>query len=297
MNSIQDLVVPGIDSVNRLGEFYYHTVSAGYFEAMGTRILRGRGITDADRAGAPLAIVVSEAMARKLWPAKDPLGQCVKVGADSVPCSTVVGVAENIRRGSFDKDDGLQYYVPIDQGQEDVGGIFVRTRGDASRHTERIRRELQRLMPGVSYVSATPLQDIIDQNVRAWQLGATMFTIFGGVGLLLAAVGLFAVMAYNTAQRTHELGVRIALGAQTRDVVRLVVVGGLRIAVAGVALGAVVALLGGRFIAPLLFNVSAKDPSVFGTVALTLVATAALACMVPAWRATRVDPNVALRSE
>jgi putative ABC transport system permease protein len=152
-------------------------------------------------------------------------------------------------------------------------------------------------MPGVSYVTATSLQDILDQEVRAWQLGATMFTIFGAIGLLLAAVGLYAVMAYNTAQRTHELGVRMALGAQSGDVVRLVVAGGLRVAVVGVAIGTVVALVAGRFVGPLLFNISPKDPSVLAVVAVTLLATAAAASLVPAWRATRVDPNVALRTE
>jgi putative ABC transport system permease protein len=297
INSTEDLFVPGIDSVARLGDFYLHAVSDGYFETIGTRILRGRAIADADREGAPLSIVVSQSMAKKLWPGKDALGQCVKVGADTMPCSTVIGIAEDIRRGSFDKDEGLQYYVSVDQRRRNSGGLFVRTHGDASRQTERVRRELQKVMPGVSYVTAMSLRDILDREVRAWQLGSTMFTIFGGIGLLLAAVGLYAVMAYDTAQRTHELGVRIALGAQTGDVVRLVVAGGLRVAVIGVAIGAAVALVAGRFIAPLLFHISPQDPSVFSAVAATLLATAAVASLVPAWRATRVDPNVALRAE
>jgi putative ABC transport system permease protein len=297
INSIEDLFVPGIDSVNRLGDFYLHAVSDGYFETIGTRILRGRPITDADRDGAPLSVVVSQSMAKKLWPGKDPLGQCMKVGADSVPCSTVVGIAEDTRRGSFDRDEGFQYYVSVDQRNRGSGGLFVRTRGDARRHADRVRRELQKVMPGVSYVTATSLQDIVDREVRAWQLGATMFTIFGGIGLLLAAVGLYAVMAYNTTQRTHELGVRMALGAQSGDLIRLVIAGGLRVAIIGVAIGAIAALAAGRFIAPLLFKISPKDPSVFAAVAVTLLATAAVASLVPAWRATRVDPNVALRTE
>jgi ABC-type antimicrobial peptide transport system permease subunit len=152
-------------------------------------------------------------------------------------------------------------------------------------------------MPGVSYVNATPLQSILDENSRAWRLGATMFTIFGGLGLLLAAIGLYAVMAYNTTQRTHELGVRIALGAQAGDVVRLVIAGGLRVAVVGVTIGAGGALIAGKFIAPLLFNISPKDPAIFALVAVTLLTTAVIASVVPAWRATRVDPNVALRVE
>jgi predicted permease len=297
MNWNEDLFVPGIDSVGRLGDFYAHAVSPGYFKTMGTRILRGRGVSDADREDAPRVIVVSRSMARTLWPDKDPLGQCVKVGADTVPCSTVVGIAEDIRRGSFDEDAGLQYYLSIAQGRDHRGGLFVRTRGDARAHRQRVRVELQRLMPGVAYVNTTPLQDILDQNARAWQLGATMFTIFGGVALLLAAVGLYGVMAYNTAQRTRELGVRIALGAQRGDVVRLVLGGGVRVAIAGIVAGMLIALVAGRFIAPLLFRISPNDPSVFATVTITLLVTAALASLLPAWRATRVDPNIALRTE
>jgi predicted permease len=298
INSVEDLYVPGIDSVNRLGDFYLHAISPGYFEAMRTRILRGRGITDADdREGVQPVMVVSQSMAGKLWPGRDALGQCVKVGTDTAPCSTVVGIAEDIRRGSFDKDEGLQYYVPIAQRDARAGGLFVRTRRDAREEAERVRRELQRLMPGISYVSAQPLRDILDQNVRAWQLGATMFTIFGGLGLLLAAVGLYAVVAYTTAQRTHELGVRIALGAQAGDVVRLVVAGGLRVAAFGVAIGAAAAIVAGRFVTPLLFKTSPKDPAVFALVTITLLTTAVVASLVPAWRATRVDPNVALRTE
>ena len=124
-----------------------------------------------------------------------------------------------------------------------------------------------------------------------------MFTIFGGLGLFLAAVGLYAVMAYNTTQRAHELGVRIALGAQSGDVVRLVVAGAMRVAIVGVSIGGAVALFAGKFVAPLLFDISPKDPATFALVATTLLATAGIASLVPAWRATRVDPNVALRSE
>ena len=137
INSTEDLFVAGIDSVNRLGDFYLHAVSDGYFDAMGTRILRGRGITTADRQGSPLTVVVSQSMAKKLWPGRDALGQCLKIGADTVPCSTVVGIAEDIRRGSFDENDGLQYYIPIDQRDRNTGGLFVRTSGDARSQKER----------------------------------------------------------------------------------------------------------------------------------------------------------------
>jgi ABC-type antimicrobial peptide transport system permease subunit len=143
----------------------------------------------------------------------------------------------------------------------------------------------------------TPFSDIIGSETRSWQLGATMFVAFGGLALVLAAIGLYSVVAYNVAQRTHELGVRVALGAQSRDVVRLVVVEGLRLAVIGVAIGTGVALLAGKWVKPLLFDVSPKDPAVFAVVSVTLIAVAIAASWIPALRASRVDPNVALRSD
>jgi len=143
----------------------------------------------------------------------------------------------------------------------------------------------------------TPLTKILEPNVRPWRLGATMFALFGGLALLLAAVGLYSVIAYNVTQRSHELGVRIALGAQGRDVLRLVVGSGLRVAIAGIVIGGGIALVAGRFIAPLLYRVSPNDPLIYVTAAVTLLAVAMLASLIPARRATRVDPNVALRAD
>jgi len=143
----------------------------------------------------------------------------------------------------------------------------------------------------------TPLTKILEPNVRPWRLGATMFALFGGLALLLAAVGLYSVIAYNVTQRSHELGVRIALGAQGLDVLRLVVGSGLRVAVAGIVIGGSIALLAGRFIAPLLYRVSPVDPLIYVIAAVTLLAVAVLASLIPARRATRVDPNVALRAD
>jgi predicted permease len=295
---MMDLHVAGIDSVDRLGDFYFHAVSPDYFRTMGTRVRRGRAFTAADGRNAPLVMIVSESMAKKLWPAQDALGQCVKVGEDTVPCTHVVGVAQDIKRGSLSDDAGLQYYVPIDQQGSGVGGgLFVRTRGSAASYSEQIRRELQKTMPGASYVTITPLDDVLGGQTRSWTLGATMFTIFGALALLVAAVGLYSVIAYNVAQRTHELGVRIALGARSPDVVRLVVGEGLRVSVMGIGIGTLAALAAARYVGPLLFGVSPKDPAVLTAVATILVAVAVLACVLPAWRASHVDPSVALRGD
>ncbi|HVE78925.1 MAG TPA: ADOP family duplicated permease [Gemmatimonadaceae bacterium] len=292
----EDLFVPGVDSVGRLGQFSTNAVTPDYFATMGTRILRGRGITDADRAGGPLVAVVDQAMARALWPRGDPIGQCLKVGADTMPCSTVVGVSEDVRRGGFD-EPAMEYYLAAAQTPRPGVGVLVRTRGEARRASEAVRRELQGLAPGTVYVAARPLQDLIDPELRPWRLGATLFAVFGGVAFLLAAVGLYGVIAFNVAQRTHELGVRVALGAQTRDILRLVVGDGVRVAAVGVALGAVAALGAARFVSPLLFRVSARDPATLAAVALALLAIAVAASGIPAWRASRVDPSTALRAD
>jgi ABC-type antimicrobial peptide transport system permease subunit len=241
--------------------------------------------------------VVSENMARALWPGKDAIGQCMKVSADTMPCTYVVGIAENIKEQSLDADPGYYYYLSVRQFRPHLGGLFVRTRGDAAKLQEAVRRRLQREMPGASYVTITPFSEIIGSQKRSWHLGATMFAAFGLLAMVLAAVGLYSVLAYNVAQRMHELGVRRALGAQAADVVRLVVSDGLRLAAVGVAIGAGAAFWAGKWVQPLLFNVSSKDPAVFGVVAATLVAVAVAASWVPAMRASRVDPNVALRAE
>jgi ABC-type antimicrobial peptide transport system permease subunit len=152
-------------------------------------------------------------------------------------------------------------------------------------------------MPGASYVTVRPMTEIFDPTIRSWRLGATMFTAFGALALVLAAIGLYSVIAYNVVQRTHEMGVRVAFGAQVSDVVRLILNEGLRLTVLGVVIGGAIALYGGRWIAPLLFNVKATDPLVFVFVVAVLLGVAAIASLIPAFRAARVDPNVALRSE
>jgi ABC-type antimicrobial peptide transport system permease subunit len=152
-------------------------------------------------------------------------------------------------------------------------------------------------MPGASYITVRPFTEIIGTQMRSWNLGATMFVAFGFLALALAGIGLYSVIAYNVAQRTHELGVRMALGARMADLMRLVVTDGLRLAVVGIVIGAAVAFWAGRWVEPLLFQVSARDPAVFLLVGLTLAAVAVVASWIPALRASRVDPNVVLRSE
>jgi putative ABC transport system permease protein len=292
------LYVAGIDTVGRLGQFNLNAVSPDFFSTFGTRILRGRGIGPRDVENAPRAMVVSEGMGQTLWPGKDPIGQCIRVNADTMPCTYVVGVAENIKQQSLGVDSAVyNYYLPATQFNPNQGGLFIRVNGNAAKAADGIRRRLQREMPGASYVTTTPMERIIGGRTKSWHLGATLFVAFGVLALAIAAIGLYSVIAYNVAQRTHELGVRGALGAQASDLIKLVVTDGLRLALLGVVIGTAAALYAARWVKPLLFDVSATDPVVFASVVGVLVVVAFAASWLPALRASRVDPNVALRSE
>ena len=291
----EDLFVPGIDSVSRLGDFTTNAVSPEYFTATGTRLLRGRVFTGADREGAPLVAVLSESMARLLWPGQEPLGKCIRVGADTNPCAEIVGVVQDIRR-DFQESPMLQYYLSEAQ-MRPRGSYFVRTRGEARRMTEPVRRAIQRELTGSAFAHVQPLQDILDPNLRSWKMGATMFSVFGALALLVAAVGLYGVIAFNVTQRMHELGVRIALGAQTRDIIRLVTGEGVRVALVGIVIGTSIAFFATKYMASLLFDVSARDPLVLVAVGVTLLAVAFVASVVPAMRGARADPNSALRAD
>jgi ABC-type lipoprotein release transport system permease subunit len=236
-------------------------------------------------------------MAKALWPGRNALGQCVRVNADTMPCTTVVGIAEDIHQQRISSDSGLySYYLPAAQftGQT---GLAIRVGGKATDYAETIRRRLQREMPGASYVTTTPFTEVIGSQTKSWEVGAQMFAAFGVLALVLASIGLYSVIAYNVAQRTHEMGVRIALGAQVADVVRLVVSDGLRLGVLGLVIGGVGALSAARWVKPLLFDESPSDPLVFVLVTGTLLAVTVAASWIPARRAARVDPQVALRTE
>jgi putative ABC transport system permease protein len=291
--------VEGIDSVAKLGRFNQQWTTPDYFKTVDTRIVRGRAFTNDDRDGGPLVAVVSESMGRTIWPGRDPIGQCMRVGFGNQACTTVIGIAEDAVQGTLADDQHLLYYLPMDQKMPTAGNrILIRVSGgDVSRHVEEVRRALQKVMPGQAYVTVAPLQDEVDTQRRSWQLGATMFVAFGLLALFVAAVGLYGVISYNVAQRMHELGVRVALGAQPGNILGLVVGQGMKFALAGIAIGTLLALAASAWIQPLLFKQSAKDPIVYATVGAILFVVAIVASTVPALRAAKADPNVALRSD
>ena len=295
--STMSLAVPGIDSVARLGRFTYQTAGADYFATTGTRVLRGRGFTADDRPGQPTVAVVSASMARVLWPNGDALGACLHVGADTMPCTRVVGVAEDAVHDPL-HDQPLRYYLPIAQYPLEGGSLLVlRVAARPADMAESVRRALQVVMPGQQYVTAEPLSVLLGDQRRSWRVGATMFVAFGVLALVVAAVGLYGVLSYSVGQRMHEMGVRVALGAQGRDVVRLVVGQGVRLALVGVIAGSLIAFGAARWIEPLLFQQPATDPAVFGVVDALLLVVTLVACAVPAARAVRADPNSVLRAD
>ncbi len=297
----RSLYVAGIDSVRRLGRFMLQAGSPDYFATVGTRILRGRGFTAQDLADAPRIAVVSQAMANVLWPNLDPLGKCFRISSDTMPCTAVVGVAEDIKSRELSGAGDFTYYLPMAQYTASFDppmlAMFVRVHGRPQDFSAPLRARLQQLMPSPAALRTLPLQEIVDPKMQAWTTGATMFFAFGALALALAGVGLYAVMAFAVAQRNREIGVRIALGAESRDVVRLVVGEGVRVTVAGVIVGVALATAGAGRIGALLFHESAYDPTVYLTAVGTLLAVGILASAIPAARAARVDPNVALRDE
>jgi predicted permease len=294
------LAVSGQDTLPKLpgGGPYVSAVTSDYFRTVGTRLLRGRLFTPADGPTGARIALINETMARTLWRRADPIGQCLMM--NDQPCSRVVGVVEDARRYRIlHEDAAMQYYVPFGQERGLSGTtLLVRTVGppDAMRGT--VRQELQRLEPGVGYIWVRSLREIgVDPQVRPWRVGATMFMGFGALALLVAAIGIYSLIAYLVAQRTHELGVRMALGARAPDIVRLVMGRGIGAAAVGLAVGVALALALGRFVEPLLFETSPRDLGVFVVVTATLLVFAVLASVIPTWRATRVDPLTALRME
>jgi predicted permease len=288
---------PSMDSLQfvRLPMIVHNIVMPGFFETVGTRILRGRALDSTDVKGSASATVVSSRFAQTFWPGQEAIGQCVMAERDA--CMYVVGVAEDVRYLWMNDDPGLQVYTSAAQNPIRVRKLFVRTGDAAKTHAQALRAALQREMPQAAYVTVTPYSDIVGNAVKSWQLGATVFVAFGALAMLLATVGLYSAIAYNVTQRTHEMGVRRALGAQASDVIGLVVKQGVVIGGIGVVIGGAIAWGSANRLEPLLFRVSPRDPFVFVAVLATMLVVVVAASFVPARRAASVDPNVALRAE
>jgi predicted permease len=293
--------VPGLDSIPKLtgGGPYVRVVTTDYFATMGTRLVRGRAFTDVDRPGGERVVIVSETMAATLWPNGDALGRCVLVGVDSVPCARVVGVVADTRRSQLREEPAMQYYIPLGQSMSVPARpvLLIRAAADPASLVAPVRQALLGLDPALGYVDALTMREFLDPQTRSWQLGATVFGLFGMLALLVAGAGLYSVVAYSVVQRTREIAVRVALGASARRIAAMVLGSGVGMTVVGLVVGIGIAFAAGAAVEPLLFETSAHDPIVFAVVSVLLLTAATLASLIPASRARRVDPMTALREE
>ena len=276
---------------------WMNRVGDGFFESTGMRILRGRRLMSSDQTGPPV-IVINEAMESLAWPGGSAVGKCVYTDALPDGCTTVVGVVANARSFRIQEEHRPWLYVPLARDREGGRVLLVRVAPtEVERMVGVVRRTVQQVEADGPFVDVKVLGDILDPQMRPWRMGATLFTAFGLLAALLAALGLYSAVAYAVTQRTREIGVRLAIGARVISVVSLVAEDGVRIALVGVALGIMVAVVASGSIADLLFETSPRDPVVLGIVAAGLILLAVLASLVPARRAARVSPSVALRAE
>ncbi|MEP7344280.1 MAG: ADOP family duplicated permease [Gemmatimonadaceae bacterium] len=297
-----DLFVGDRDSISTLkgGSLMMNMVTPEYFRTMGTKVLAGRGFTSDEGKGTPAVTVINRTIGDQLWPGESPLGKCFRVEHRTAPCATVVGIVEPTRVNDVKRNDAPQFYLLLGQdAREDPGmrSLFVRVAGKPSSTVPAIRRAVQGMSPSLAYADVTPVEDNVAPELRPWRIGASMFGIFGLAALVVAAFGLYSVIAYDVDRRRHELGVRVALGATRRRVVGVVLATGLRPGVIGVAIGLIVAALGAGRLRGLLFETSPREASVFVGVALLLLTTSIGASLWPARQAASLDPADVLRSD
>jgi len=270
-----------------------NVVEPEYFDTVGVRILRGRGFGPGDVAGAPKVVVVNEAMAGKYWPGEEAVGKRFRFFGDE-QLSEVVGVAEDVKYNTLGEDPVGYCYEPLEQRFVSGVTLVVRAAEDPAPLLIPIERELHAMDPELALTGSGTLIRRIDGSLWASKLGASMLAIFGVLALVLAAVGIYGVMSYAVSQRSHEIGIRLALGARPRDVLGLILGQGMLVVGVGVVAGLALASAATRVVAQLLF-VSPSDPFVYASTAVVLAATGLLANMLPAWRAAAVDPQTALR--
>jgi putative ABC transport system permease protein len=274
-----------------------HVINPRYFEAMGVRLVKGRAFTVRDDVSAPPVVIINEAMAGRVWPNGDALGKRIRFGGAGAPWSEVVGVVANIKHDGLHLVDSPHCYEPHLQQPLPFLAISVRSQTDHAALLASMRQAVRKIDPNLPLVQPLAMKDRMERELATRRLTLALFSLFAVVALALAAVGLYGVMSYGVAQRTHELGLRMALGATSRDALKLIIGQGMKLVALGLALGLGAAMMVTRFMTHLLFGVGATDPLTFVAIALLLAFVALLACWIPARRATKVDPIIALRYE
>jgi putative ABC transport system permease protein len=274
-----------------------YSVTPDYFPVMRIPLHRGRLFTDADRAGSEQVMLVGEQTARTLWPGGDPIGQHVKIGGPFGPSRTIVGIVGDVRHRELAAPPTMQMYTPQAQLTDSYLTMVIRSGSDPSALAGEARRAIWSVAADVPVYEVAPLAELVQRSVGPRRFVMVLLELFGAVALLMTAIGVYGVISHSVAERTREIGIRAALGASPRDIVRLIVGGGLAVVGAGLAMGVLVALAATRFLESSLYDVSATDPMTFIAVAGVLLAVAMVAQCVPVARAMRVDPSIALRQE
>lgn len=288
---------PSLDDPGETRGTFRYAVSPGYFETMGIPLKRGRLLDQGDRAGTAPAAVISEAMARRRLPGRDPLGMQMKIGGTSG--YTIVGVVGDVRQMSLAQSEADAVYTTAQQWSfsENLMSLVVRTQGDPAAAVDAVRRAIWSVDKDQAVVRVVTMNGLIEQTSAERRFTLILFEVFALVALLLAAAGIYGVLSGSVAERTREIGVRTALGASRQSILRLILGQGMSLTGIGVVIGLAGALAASRFIATMLFGISALDPVTYLGVIGLLAGVAVVACWVPAWRAARVDPVTTLRTE
>jgi len=272
------------------------TITPNYLRAMDIRLLRGRFFSESDNAGSPLVAILDEQVASRAWPGEDPIGKRVRSGPSS-PWAEVVGVVGHIRHEKLETDERLQIYWNYQQRARDRMSLVVRTSGDPHSLVTPVLNTIRSIDPDQPAFAVKTMSEVIDQTLSLRWFNALVVSLFAASSLLLAVVGIYGVIAWNVKQQTREIGVRVALGANRNALLRMVIGKGLKMTAAGIGLGLLASFVLARFLRSLLFGVGQTDPLTLAVVPLVLLLAAVLACVIPARRAIKVDPMMALRHE
>ena len=278
---------------------FRYAVSPGYFEMMEIPLRRGRRLDNRDVAQAPLATLISESLAKRRFGDQDPVGQRVRLGPSDGPWHTIVGVVGDVKQTSLAASDLYAFYTTPEQWRfgDNTMSLVIRGVGNTANLTPAIREAIWSADKDQPILQVAMMDDLLAASEAQRRFALILFETFGLVALTLAAAGIYGMLSYTVTERTREIGVRLALGAERRNVLSLILRHGLKLTIAGIGLGLLMALAATRLLTNLLYGVGAKDPSIFGGVAVVLIVVALLACYWPARRATRIDPLIALRHE
>jgi len=283
-----------------------YITSPNYLQTMGIRLVKGRFFTAQDTQQSPRVAVIDEAFARQQFPNEEPLGQYLAGNGKDNPDAEIVGVVAHVKHFGLDAVEPIQpqLYLPFNQAPNEAlpsmaprMSLIIRTQSDPLNLTAAVRRQVQTLDPNQPVYNVSSMDQVIDQSLGAQRLSMSLLTFLASLALMLAAVGIYGVMSYTVTQRAHEIGIRMAIGAQRRDVFKLVMRKGMALVLIGVGLGLLGAFALTRLMASMLFNVEPTDPFTFISIGILLIGVALLACYIPGRRATKVDPLVALRYE